>query len=177
MQYPHKNIRLPAHNYLGQRRHFVTVCCEQRRRVFLSSKRAEWLIQAIRRESISHDFAVYAYSVMPDHFHMLALGKDSTSDLLEFVKALKQTTAYEFERLIGISLWQKKFYDRILRPKDSVAPVAAYIWMNPVRKRMCKDPKSYPHSGSFVVDWATINLPKEEWLPPWKKNPSPKAPA
>jgi len=134
MPFQHKNIRLPAAHYIGKRWHFVTFCCEKRVPVFNDPNQAAWLIELLRRESTTNQFAIHAYSVMPDHLHFLALGTERTSDLLAFVKILKQKSAFQFKRTLNRMLWQKKSYDHILRAKDSVESVAAYIWMNPVRK-------------------------------------------
>jgi hypothetical protein len=73
------------------------------------------------------------------------------------------------------TLWQKNFYDHILRPQDSFAGVAGYIWMNPVRKGLCSDPLEYPHSGSLVVEWKKATSPVKSWVPDWKdkKNKTP----
>jgi len=110
---------------------------------------------------------------MPDHLHALVVGLNEKSDLLAFVKNLKQKTALEFRREFGRDLWQKKFYDHILRENDSSVRVAMYIWMNPVRKAICKDPRDYPYSGSFLVDWKKEMRPIEEWVPPWKEESRP----
>jgi putative transposase len=168
MPYPHKNIRLPAENYRGRRWHFVTMCCERRRRVFASKTRAGWMVEMMWSEAIANQFAIYAYCVMFDHLHVLVVGLSANSDLLLFIRRIKQATTSEFLRSTGALLWQKKFYDHILRQRDSVNSVAAYIWMNPVRKGICGDPKDYPFSGSFVLDWENLKLPREEWVPPWK---------
>ena len=121
------------------------------------------------KDSLTRGFAVFAYCVMPDHFHLLVQGLAASSNLLAFVKTLKQKTAFEFERKFHRDLWQNKFYDHILRPNDSVEAVAAYIWLNPVRKGLCDTAQDYPFSGSFAVDWKQIVPPSEPWLPSWKK--------
>lgn len=104
---------------------------------------------------------------MPDHVHALAFGLDLISDLLRLLKSVKQNTGYEFHRGFRRDLWQKKFYDHILRSNDSPERVATYIWMNPVRKGICVDPREYPYSGSFVRDWKEA-APTKPWVPPWK---------
>lgn len=124
---------------------------------------------------------------MPDHFHGLVTGLEPTSDLLVFVKSLKLSTAREYaekqrrppgrrggryEGTPQTALWQKKFYDYILREGDSVAGVAAYIWANPVRKGLCRDPREYLYSGSFVLDWTTFVRSVEPWTPGWKRDDS-----
>jgi len=175
MIFLHKNIRLHPAKYRGVQWHFVTLCCADRHRVFADVERASWMVDQLRQHATSHNFAVHAYCVMPEHLHALAMGLDATSDLLAFLKTLKQKTAYEFRGTFHRDLWQKKFYDHILRQKDSVARVAAYIWMNPVRKGLCKEPQEYPYSGSFTLNWKGETPPGETWVPPWKEKD--KAPA
>ena len=189
MVFQHKNIRLHQVKYIGQHSYFVTLCCDRRRPVFANGPNAVWLIEKLREQSIAYDFAVYAYCVMPDHFHGFFFGLEPTSDLLAFVKNLKQMTANEYREdkdanLVGKMaatnskatsnrsvLWQKKFYDHILRERDNADAVAAYIWSNPVRKGLCKDPREYPYSGSFVVDWKRTFSTAEAWVPDWKSKP------
>ncbi|HXU20712.1 MAG TPA: transposase [Verrucomicrobiae bacterium] len=173
MSFPHKNIRLHRFSYSGQSSYFVTLCCAGKRPVFANTKNAVWLVEILRKHSNAHRFAIYAYCVMPDHFHVLVFGLDPTSSLLAFVKNLKLTTSRGYMKDFGRVLWQKKFYDHILRPRDNPAAVAAYIWMNPVRKELCKDPRQYPYSGSFVMDWKKAISHVESWVPDWKE----KAPA
>jgi putative transposase len=166
--FPHKNIRLPGSHYVGQREYFITICCDGRRAVFREPAKALWLIDELRRHSTRHHFAVYAYCVMPEHFHALVRGLELGSDLLVFLKAFKQETAYEFQRKFHAALWQKKFYDYILRHDDSAERVGAYIWANPVRRGICDDGLEYPFSGSFVLDWRRLISRVEVWEPSWK---------
>ncbi|HKN60732.1 MAG TPA: transposase [Candidatus Acidoferrales bacterium] len=167
MEFQHKNIRRPAAHYVGHRWYFVTFCCANRHAIFANAPEAEWFTGELRGQSESHRFAIHAYCVMPDHVHLLAFGLDSASDLLLFLKSLKQSTGYEFKRRFRRDLWQKKFYDHILRSHDTPERVAAYIWMNPVRKGICADPREYPYSGSFVQDWKQI-APVKPWVAPWQ---------
>jgi putative transposase len=151
------------------------LCCSRRRPVFENSTNAAWFIEILRKQSIAHRFAIFAFCVMPDHFHALVSGLDPTSNLIPFIKNLKQTTSRQYQRQFRQTLWQKKFYDHILRPRDNPEAVAAYIWMNPVRKGLCEDPREYPYSGSFVMDWKKAIAPVESWTPDWKSKS--KAPA
>ena len=133
------------------------------------------MIETLRKQSGAHRFAVYAYCVMPDHFHFLVSGMNSASNLPAFVKNLKHTTSREYHREFSGTLWQKKFYDHILRSHDNSAGVAGYTWMNPVRKGLCRDPREFPYSGSFVIDWRKAIAPVEEWTPDWKREPKARA--
>ncbi|HTZ75589.1 MAG TPA: transposase [Candidatus Aquilonibacter sp.] len=195
----HKNIRLEHGYYVGRSTHFITICCESRRPVFENPARATWLIDMLRSESDTHGFAVFAYCVMPDHLHALVSGSDEGSDLLTFVRSFKGRSEYQYRLRQKIRnppmenrprnaratmaatnanstrpvLWQKKFYDRILRANDNFDAVAGYIWTNPVRAGLCVDPRDYAHSGSFTVDWKNAMRPLESWIPEWKKRDLP----
>jgi REP element-mobilizing transposase RayT len=87
---------------------------------------------------------------MPDHLHFLAEGTEAASDLQRLVKGFRIKSSRCFLTEWKAPLWQKRFYDRILRSPDSVESVAWYIWLNPVRKRLVANPEEYVHSGSLL---------------------------
>jgi putative transposase len=170
MTFQRANIRLHAARYIGRITCFVTMCCAGRKPILENCEIATRLTEILAKHAQTHKFAVHAYCVMPDHFHFLAAGLSEESDLLAFVKNVKQTSSAEYEKRFHGPLWQKKFYDRILRETDNFHGAAGYIWMNPVRKGLCQDPREYPYSGSFVCDWKSAITPVESWIPEWKKN-------
>ena|SRR5579863_9512661 len=169
MVFLHKNIRLHPSKYEGMHSYFITLCCAARRPVFADSNHASWIIAKLAHYAIEHGFAVHAYCVMPDHLHALVMGRNETANLLTFLKAFKQKTGHDFLKTSRHDLWQKKYYDHVLRQGDSVSRVANYIWMNPVRKGLCAAPHQYPYSGSLTLDWKKETAPAESWSPPWKK--------
>ena len=172
MDFTRKKHRLDSNQYLGEKWFFITMCCEGRRPVFLTRNNAEWIVAILTAEAAKHQFIVDAFCVMPDHLHFLALGMAPTSNLLAFAKSFKQKTAYSYQKEHGLRLWQKNFYDHVLRPDESSGRVAAYIWMNPVRKGLCKTFEEYPFSGSFSRPWKN-SMDADLWVPPWKKTKMP----
>jgi REP element-mobilizing transposase RayT len=78
-------------------------------------------------------------------------------DLVEAVRIFKQTTSRFFRRFRGEPLWQRSYYDRILRRDEATAAVARYLLNNPVRRGLVTDARAYPFIGSFVA-------PVDEWL-------------
>jgi putative transposase len=164
-----KRIRLHPQRYVGIQMYFITFCCWRRRPVFTDAALAAWMIEKLRSAARAERFDVHAFCVMPDHFHALIAGSEGSCDLLAFAKKLKQTTAHAYQRSFGGTLWQKRFYDHILRPNDNALAIAGYIWRNPVRQGLCTDMRDYPHSGSFVIDWKKAVAPMEEWVPAWRK--------
>ncbi len=171
--YFHKNIRLSPGSYMGRQCYFVTLCCFGRCRIFYNSTTCGWLLEVLRYESAARDFAIHAYCIMPDHVHFLAEGLLPSSDLTYFVKALKIKTTRAYHKNTSQTLWQKKFFDHILRPNEPIEPVAYYIWMNPVRKGLSRAIGEYPFAGSFTQMSAQMASPSPLWSPPWTS----KAPA
>jgi putative transposase len=170
MRFRRKNIRLNAINYRGRGWFFITLCCELRRPVFANDEWARRLIDCLKSTAERCHISVHAFCVMPDHFHAFVEGIARESDLLLFVRVFKQATSREYSRESGAPLWQKKFYDHILRPEESPDAVSWYIWMNPVRKGLCDQPGQYPYSGSFTGQWEKISPPQDQWMPTWKKD-------
>src|SRR5258708_36111578 len=164
-----KNIRLTPHNYLGRNLYFVTICSYQRQSVFLDAKLSTWILDLLRSESAAKPFRVHAYCLMPDHLHFLAEGTEPGSDLLHLVKSFKIKSSRRYLREAERVLWQKRFYEHILREAASVEAVAWYIWLNPVRKGLVGNPRDYPFAGSYSGRKmpAVWNVP--EWRPPWAK--------
>lgn len=164
-----KTIRLPRSFYKGSNWFFVTICCYQHRSYFSNVRKAVWMEEQIRSQAAGHRFFLHAWCIMPDHVHLLIKGADGSSDLLAFVVLLKQTTAHEAVQRFGVRLWQRSFYDHRVLRDASVGHVAAYIWMNPVRKGLCKDASEYPFSGSATVPWRKEVHASDPWIPPWKE--------
>ena len=165
---PRKQIRLPPDEYLGTAISFVTICCENRLVIFQNAGRSSAAVEALRRTSQLMHFLVHAFCLMPDHAHFLVEGTTPGSDLVRFVAQWKQQTGYLFRNELPKGFWQRRFYDHVLRSDDAPESVAWYIWMNPVRKGIVAEPRQYPFSGSFTVEWPKVNVPAKVWNPPWK---------
>jgi REP element-mobilizing transposase RayT len=169
-----KNIRLRPENYIGRGLYFVTLCFFGRRRAGVNPEIARSLIEQLRLKAAELGFAAHAYCVMPDHVHLLVEGKRAESDLMRFIELFKQQTGFELGYVHGRRLWQFKYYDHIVRSHESANRIAWYIWMNPVRKGLCRAPEEYPFAGSFTeIGAAMLGKPvAESWTPPWGKEVS-----
>ena len=165
----HKNIRLPGTEYIGAKSYFVTFSVAGRRKIFTTPEIGLPLLMLLRQESEARGFGIAAYCLMPDHLHFLAMGRDLGSNLLSFIKAFRIKSSRSHARSAGAALWQKKFYDHILRSNDSIESVAWYIWMNPVRAGFVTQVQDFPFAGSFVdPDPFRRRKPIDFWVPPWK---------
>ena len=148
-QFRRKRNRLPLDSYADARAYFLTITSAQRRRVFTHQGTVTACLSKLNSSSKRYGFSVLAYCFMPDHVHLLLIGDDD-ADLLRFVKDFKQRTGYAYRQANSKALWQKSYYDHVVRTKEDLREVARYIVGNPVRAALAATPADYPYSGSFV---------------------------
>jgi putative transposase len=165
----HRRVaRLPPQNYFGRQAYFVTICCDRRAPSLRDPATAQSVLALLLQCAATHSFLLHAYCVMPDHSHVLTEGLHDRSDLHEFIRVLKQRSAFAFRKSHSRRLWEMSYHDHILRPSDGIEDVACYIWWNPVRKKLCAHPQEFPFSGSQTIDWIKRSAAVPSWTPPWK---------
>ena len=164
-----KPNRLPPASYRGQHAYFLTLCTRERKRLFQDPPLVDALFLILRQTCSSHFFGVYAYCFMPDHLHLILSGQTVASDLASMVQAFKSLAAAAARKIGVFNLWEKGFYDHVLRTGKSLDAAAWYVFMNPVRAGLAKTPEDWPYSGSLVFEWRTLAAPSEHFDPPWKK--------
>ena len=166
-----RNSRLSDINYLGCRTYFITICCDRRQRSLADARSAQAVLASLYKADADYRFILHAFCAMPDHLHILAEGIDPSSNLREFIRLFKQCSAFAFRRYSGGPLWEKSYYDYILRPADAIEHVARYIWWNPVRSNLCARPGDFPFSGSQSLSWMSVTEQSPSWRAPWKSSP------
>ncbi|HKW45210.1 MAG TPA: transposase [Candidatus Eremiobacteraceae bacterium] len=138
--------RHPAINYVVDRSFFITATLKNHRRDFLDARLAQYACGVFRKHRDDGLFYLYAFCVMPDHFHLYLRLRNSGRHLSHIVGSVKA----------GISrgacpkvYWQRGFWDRAIRGTESAAAFAQYVLMNPVRAGLVQDYREYPYSGSI----------------------------
>jgi REP element-mobilizing transposase RayT len=84
---------------------------------------------------------------MPDHLHVLLEGLTDQSDFRRFAKMAKQRSGAAYALTSEQRLWQKGYYEHVLRDDEDSKEVAFYIIANPVRAGLVQSPDQYPLSG------------------------------
>lgn len=143
-----KNNRLDLQLYKGIRAYFITICTKDQKKVFVDLKIVKEQIKILNFCCEKAGFSVWAYCFMPDHLHLLLMAEEN-SDLIKFVRTYKQLGGYGYKKVTGKALWQKSFYDHILRREENVTQAIRYILENPVRKGIVEYFVDYPYSGSL----------------------------
>ena len=142
--------RLATFDYRGPYAYHLVLSAYKELPLLASTDVVETCLHRLQQAAERHGFQVLAYCFMPTHLHLLIVGSED-SHLLPFVKHFKQITSFDCGGEAP-QLWQRSFYDRVLRVEEDLEDVARYIWGNPVRAGLVDDWEKFPLSGPFGAD-------------------------
>ena len=147
---PRKNARLPGYDYSLPGPYFVTIVSKDRELIFddLRLKAAvedawQWLGQTFRYAELD------AFVVMPNHVHGVLLitdpqegrwqaaptGRGSLKPLGGLVGAFKTNATRrvnETRGTPGLPVWQRNYYERVVRSESELNRIRDYIRNNPL---------------------------------------------
>src|SRR5713101_737002 len=145
-----KHHRLSPDLYRGFTMVSITACVKNKDSFFTTEDRfaifQEILLDELKRFECGAD--VYLFT--PDHAHLLLHGESETADVLRAMRSFKQKTGFWFSRNHSSILWQKDFYDHIVRNDKGIERQILYMLNNPVRKGLVENWKDYPFKGSTI---------------------------
>lgn len=135
---------------------FVTSATDKRHPWFADAAVTQHCIAELRSSCEVYGFDLIAFCFMPDHLHVL-VSTDAGSDLVALIHNFKQRTAWWFRNreaagglkaspTSGARLWQKSYYDHVLRKDEDIAAVVRYIMEHPIRAGLVTSLDEYPHS-------------------------------
>jgi putative transposase len=156
LDYVSRPARLKGFPYCGPHRYFLTICTRSRQSTFDNLNDVRTTLNQFSRTAKDEAFAILAYCLMPDHAHFLIEGTSDQADFCRFTKLAKQRSGAAHALLHGRPLWQKGFYEHVLRVEEDAKNVAKYILENPVRAGLVSRADEYPYSGSEV--WTMAEL-------------------
>jgi REP element-mobilizing transposase RayT len=127
----------------------ITLCVKPRRHILITTNRNNALIAEMRRLQDEGYWGVYLYCIMPDHVHLVV--NPGAAGLSEAVRRFKgRISSWWRQNGDGQSLWQKGYFDHLIRSIAQFQDKCAYINQNPVRAGLVAKVENYQWSGSLV---------------------------
>ena len=160
-------------------------------------KRHPWLCSDIARKALreamekvrqKYPFYIDAFVLLPDHFHCLWTLPPDELDFSVRLRLIKTYVTKHYGQELGIdrvvstsrqkrkesNLWQRRFWEHLIRDERDFALHCDYIHNNPVHHRLCKNPQDWQYSsihrfiaqGIYPSDWARDTRkekPQEIW--------------
>ena len=151
-----KQIRLQTYNYSSAGVYFVTICTAEKRCILSRIPVGGGVLDAPKTELSAHgkivektildidrqysDLSIDKYVIMPNHIHLLISVTDNGASrtppptaanarIPSVISTLKRFT----NKACGISLWQRSYYEHVVRNEDDYREIWDYIDTNPAR--------------------------------------------
>ncbi len=157
-----KPTRLSNHDYGAASAYFITICTEERRRILSTvvgadvpdgppgartyrtqlSEKGRIADRILRQmDAYYESISVDAFVIMPNHIHLILFipydgGASRTSPptrqhagVSRFVSTFKRFCNKEY----GENIWQRSFYDHVIRDRADYDEVVKYIAQNPMK--------------------------------------------
>jgi REP element-mobilizing transposase RayT len=156
-----KSIRLANYDYSSAGAYFVTICSYRMSNVFGHIRKSTVCLnkcgkilrtQILKTQQVRRDVTIDSYVIMPNHVHILLFIKtvgatrrvaptrhSSTlhpSSLGSIIGQIKSNTTRMIHRLPGrarTKVWQRNYFDHIIRDEASLNRHREYIFDNPRR--------------------------------------------
>ena len=142
--------RLKFHNYSEHREYYITFCTHKRKRIFSSHSVSNIAITNAKQTCLECQIDLIAYCIMPDHIHLLLMPAGEAS-VSEFARRYKARVTQELRKLnLSGDIWQRSFFDHVVRKDKHVNEIARYILLNPVRRGIVDHIDEYPYSGDSL---------------------------
>jgi putative transposase len=158
-----RSIRMRGYDYTQTGWYFVTICAQGRECLFGNIIDGAFQANTYGRvvlehiEAIASHFAnaeIDVYVMMPNHAHVIIILNDSVTantprptlgQVVAYIKYLSTRHINELRRTPGARVWQRNYYEHIIRDQASLDHIRAYIISNPSR---WESDQLYPNTPS-----------------------------
>ena len=132
-----KNLRLQGYDYRDGW-FFVTNKADFARNYFIDDVRDLIKNELINLAGGIEGVGIDYFHIMPNHIHAILIFDDSPIPLPEFWRRYKAITTYKARKggFTGKSLWQKNYFEHIIRNERALHKIREYIQNNPLKENL-----------------------------------------
>lgn len=147
-----KNIRLHNYNYSYNGAYFITICTKNKENLLWKNVGANCVCpldqlplskigivienEIYKLNTVYENIKVDKYQIMPNHIHLIIFIYEDSNGRTQFAPTISriiQQFKGSITKQIEFSIWQKSFYDRIIRNEKEYQEVWNYIHNNPLK--------------------------------------------
>jgi putative transposase len=163
--------------------YFITQVTYQRIPWLCSDLGRIGLREAIAKVREKYPFEINACVLLPDHFHCLWTLPEGDKDFSVRLRLIKTYVTKHYGGKLGINaevslsrqkrqeknLWQRRFWEHLIRDERDYALHCDYIHYNPVRHGLCPKAEDWQFSsihrfiaqGQYPPDWGVTEAPEK----------------
>jgi putative transposase len=155
--------------------YFFTVVTHMRQPILCNGSSVKEIKNAFLKVMAAYPFVVDAIVLLPDHLHCLWTLPENDQDFSTRWRLIKSYFTKNFGRKSkGASsqsrsakkeqdVWQRRFWEHLIRNEDDYANHLDYIHYNPVKHGLVNAPSLWPYSsfhryaknGLYPIDWGS----------------------
>ncbi|WP_106764469.1 transposase [Pseudoruminococcus massiliensis] len=147
-----KNIRLHNYNYSYNGAYFITICTKNKENLLWKNVGANCVRpldqlplskigivienEIYKLNTVYENIKVDKYQIMPNHIHLIIFIYEDSNGRTQFAPTISRIIKQfkgSITKQIEFSIWQKSFYDRIIRNEKEYQEVWNYIHNNPLK--------------------------------------------
>jgi REP element-mobilizing transposase RayT len=179
-----RSIRLRDYDYSQAGAYFVTICTHKRIFMFGDIQESKMCIndygrkvQGVWAELPNHygNVILDEFAIMPNHIHGIIMLADTVGaglkpaptkkhGLPEIVRALKTFSSRlinQARNVKGIPVWQRNYYEHVIRDENSLNRTREYITTNPARWHLDRENPDRTGEDGFDLWLATFQTRPE----------------
>jgi len=153
---------------------FITLVTYQRRPILVDHRGA--LRHALEQTRNSLPFDLHAIVLLPDHCHLIMQLPEGETDFSVRINQIKgrfsralpgldETTDHSRQKRRERAVWQRRFWEHVIRNEEEFARHLDYIHFNPVKHGYAERCRDWPWSsfhrcvgkGYYDIDWG-VNI-------------------
>lgn len=152
-----KSVRIKGYDYSKEGMYFITICTQNRECILGTIKNEKSILndygkiineEILKTNEIRQNAEINNYIIMPNHVHMIIeinekLGfedKDSNQGVCntplqspsQTIGAIVRSIKGKISSKIGYRIWQKNYYEHIIRNEKELYKIQEYIQYNPL---------------------------------------------
>lgn len=153
--------------------HHVTQRGNNRATVFFDDEDHSFYLNTLKRYSQKYKLEIWAYCLMGNHVHLLAVPREETS-LAKGIGLTNLVYTQYLNRRLGNSgrVWQNRFFSCAVEKDSYLWSVARYIERNPVKAGMLEKAEEYRWSSAraHLMSHTDQLLSSVQWLNEAERN-------
>jgi putative transposase len=144
---------------------FITCVTLKRNPLFNSDVNMNLFLGTMDEVRRIYPFELSAWVILPDHFHWLITLKAGYANFSKILASFKGNFTHKYKQYYKITspltLWQRRFWDHVIRNENDLAIHLDYIHWNPVKHQLVSDPGQWKYSS--LAAWVKEGYYQEEW--------------
>jgi putative transposase len=144
---------------------FITAVTNNRTPIFQDFRNIQILFTTLENVELLHPYTLVAYVVLPDHIHIIIQMVEGQNNFSTIMKSIKGNYTANYKKAHNIQnslvLWQKRFWDHVIRDEEDLKSHLDYIHWNPVKHKYVDTPQKWQYSS--LTKWIDEGVYCSTW--------------